>query len=45
VAPRRWRGSVSLGTQVSQLKLRGTFYFTREGFTKGELEARLPLGE
>ena len=44
-APGRWRGSVSLGTQLHQLKLRGTLYFAREGFTKGELEARLPLGD
>jgi len=36
---------VSLGTQLHQLKLRGTLYFAREGFTKGELEARLPLGD
>lgn len=45
VSPGRWRGSVSLGTQLSRLKLRATIHFTREGFAKGELEARLPLGD
>ena len=41
----RWRCSLSLGTELFQLKLRATLRFTREGFTKGELEARLPLGD
>ncbi len=45
LASGRWRGSLSLGTELSQLKLRATLRFTREGFTKGELEARLPLGD